>query len=197
MPRMNKAAAAAARRKEAARKAAKTRAAKRYGLTVEEYENLSGYDVVQLERQRKQKSKVKSDLAKSQKRYGWYEEPDIDEEPAPPPFEDEEPPEPDEDDVYDQISGMSAQELVVFMLGLMPDNVGKKQLRLLLAETPSEEYPMLAAQLYSMPEAERTGFVIRRHTANVNERRAQEQEFMKSKEFAEEVGGSVDPKSWM
>lgn len=198
---MNKAAKAAMKRKEAARKASLTRTAKQFGMTREEWTSLSGeerWNLIYEQQKQKKASRMQSG------RPPIFEEPpsEHEEEPLPPPpeFEEEEFEEEDfdeEDDIREQIGNMSAKELVVFMLGLMPDSTAQKNLRKLLAEIPSDDYPLLAMKLYSTPEAIRNDMIIRYHEDIVNQRRAAEQEFMKSKEFEEEVGGAVDPKSWM
>lgn len=200
---MNKAAKAAMKRKEAARKASLTRTAKQFGFTREEWTSLTGeerWDLInqqRLENKRKKAQKKKAGIQPSQ-RYGWTsEEVEPEEEPLPPPPEFEEEDFDEEDDIREQIGNMSAKELVVFMLGLMPDSKSQQNLRKLLAEIPSDDYPLLAMKLYSTPEAMRNDMIIRYHDDIVNQRRAAEQEFMKSKEFEEEVGGAVDPKSWM
>lgn len=201
---MNKAAKAAMKRNEAARKASLTRTAKQFGMTREEwvsltgeerwnliYEQLKAKKAARLTKQRKKRNASRMQAG----RPPIFEEPpsEHEEEPLPPPpeFEDE------EDDIREQIGNMSAKELVVFMLGLMPDSTAQQNLRKLLAEIPSDDYPLLAMKLYSTPEAMRNDMIIRYHEDIVNQRRAAEQEFMKSKEFEEEVGGAVDPKSWM
>ena len=190
----------AQRRKEAARKAARTRLAKSLGLTVTELNELTGYEAAQrfhfqeyMKREARKNQQPKRGIAPDFDEYE-SEEPSFEPPPEPEDFDEFEE---DQSDFEPDWSSMSKADLVVAMLNMMGDEIGKKNLRKLLSEIPSDEYPDLASRLWNMPEAERNGYVIRYHENVVNQRRAAEQEFMKSEEFAEEVGGFVDPKSWM
>lgn len=187
----------ALRHKEAARKASVSRAAKKLGLTVEQYQELSTIEF--LERLRYQR--YMTDEAKKQRKKP-ASAPDLDDfEEIPPPPEPEPPEFDDEDEDFDDFEpdwgSMSKSDLVIAMLNMMTGEEGKKALRVVLSEIPSDDYPELASKLWNMDEADRTGYLINYHSDIVNQRRAAEQEFMQSEEFAEEVGGAVDPTSWM
>lgn len=190
----------AQRNKQAAIKRAETRAANRLGMTIEEYRSASGYEIAMrsryqkyMQRQAKQYKKKPKPAVEPDFEEWQEDEPNFEPPPQPEDAEDFE----DESNFEPDWSSMSKADLVVAMLNMMPDSIGKQNLRKLLSEIPSDDYPELASTLWNMPEALRNGYVIKYHDDVVNQRRASEQEFMKSKEFEEEVGGAVDPKSWM
>lgn len=194
----------AQRSKQAAQRARITRIAKSLGLTREQYIEMQGsQELRELIYQNLEQKRNKKRMKKGQSPFFSYSEEDMqhfDTTTSTPPPEaefDEYDEDEDEDAFEPDWSSMSKSDLVVAMLNMMPDETGKRALRLVLSEIPSDDYPELASQLWKKDEAERTGFIVNMHTDIVNQRRRAEQEFMKSEEFAEEVDGAVDPNSWM